>query len=235
MHSKEREDFEAGLAGFLATLHTGSTHTQQAYERDIRRFIQFLVERQVPELRSVDIHCVREYVAARHRQGASGASLSRALSALRKWFTYLGARNLVDANPALNVRAPKGERRLPRALDVDQMASMLEQPAEDFLALRDRTMWEILYSSGLRVSELVGLNLSDVNLAVGELRVLGKGRKERVTPLGSKAADWLVRWLSFGCSVVGVVIVEFPDPLLTTSRLTFTTPSLIISSDFAAA
>ena len=83
MHSKEREDFEAGLAGFLATLHTGSTHTQQAYERDIRRFIQFLVERQVPELRSVDIHCVREYVAARHRQGASGASLSRALSALR--------------------------------------------------------------------------------------------------------------------------------------------------------
>src|SRR5690606_29631680 len=116
-----------------------------------------------------------------------GRSIARALSALRAYFDFQCARGRAAANPARDVRAPRAPRRLPRALDVDQTAQLLARRAADPLEVRDLAMWELMYSCGLRVSELVGLDLAAVDLAAHEARVLGKGRKERMVPIGAPA------------------------------------------------
>jgi len=185
----------AALADFLRALAGRSPHTIAAYGRDLAQFTHWLNGQDIADWRAIDIHCLRAYVADRHRAGAGGTSLARALSALRAWFKHLAARGLMDANPAQGLRAPKSPRRLPRALDVDQVTRVLEQDTEGVLALRDRAMWETLYSCGLRVSELVGLSLADVDLRNREARVLGKGRKQRVVPIGRFALDLLEQWL----------------------------------------
>ena len=186
----------ADLADFLRSLAGRSPHTLAAYTRDLEQFLTWLDAEGVGDWREVDIHCLRTYVASRHRGGLGGASLARALSAMRAWFRHLAARGLLKANPAQGLRAPKSPRRLPRALDVDQVTRVLEQDTDSVLALRDQAMWETLYSCGLRVSELVGLNLTDVDLRSHEARVLGKGRKQRVVPIGRHARERLAAWLA---------------------------------------
>jgi len=186
---------QAALDDFLRTLQGHSAHTIAAYGRDLAQFIAWLNAQDVADWRDLDVHCLRAYVADRHRAGAGGTSLARALSALRAWFRHLAGRGLMQSNPAQGLRAPKSPRRLPRTLDVDQVTQVLEQDGEGVLALRDRAMWETLYSCGLRVSELVGLSLADVDLRNREARVLGKGRKQRVVPIGRFAVDLLQQWL----------------------------------------
>ncbi|MGR8920316.1 MAG: site-specific integrase, partial [Gammaproteobacteria bacterium] len=183
-----RKPFAAGAASFLATLGGYSTHTREAYRRDVDEFVTWLAASGLGAWREVDSAALRGYVAARHRAGAHGRSLARALSSLRALFRHLIERGEAASNPAEAVRAPRSERRLPRALDVDQMARLLAaEPAGD-LELRDAAMFELMYSSGLRVSELTGLDLGDVDLAGGEARVLGKGSKQRLVPIGRLAA-----------------------------------------------
>jgi integrase/recombinase XerC len=172
-----------------------SVHTVKAYTRDLEQFLSWLNTRHIADWGDIDSHCVRAYIADRHRTGSGGTSLARALSSLRAWFRHLAARGLVVANPAQGLRPPKSPRRLPRTLDVDQVQQVLEQEGEGVLSLRDQAMWETLYSCGLRVSELVGLSLDDVDLGNGEARVLGKGRKQRVVPIGRFAIDLIQRWL----------------------------------------
>jgi integrase/recombinase XerC len=183
------------LAVYLDSLQHCSPHTRAAYRRDLEKFLEHVVERGLTDWSEVDLHCVRGFIALRHRAGAHGASLARALSAMRSFYKYLAVRGRAIVNPAALVRAPKSPRHLPRVLDVDQMSGLLEHVAVDVLALRDRSMWETLYSCGLRVSELVGLNLDSVDLVAGEARVLGKGRKERIVPIGRQARDLLSQWL----------------------------------------
>ena len=185
----------AALDDFLRTLQGSSPHTIAAYGRDLSQFMTWLNAQDIADWCDIDIHCLRAYVADRHRAGAGGTSLARALSTLRAWFRHLAGRGLMHANPAQGLRAPKSPRRLPRALDVDQVTQVLEQDGEGVLALRDRAMWETLYSCGLRVSELVGLSLGDVDLRNREARVLGKGRKQRVVPIGRFALERLEQWL----------------------------------------
>lgn len=192
-----------GIARYLETIAERSQHTIAAYRRDLTTFADYLGERDVTEWQAVTPQCVRQYVASRHRAGAHGRSLARQLSALRALFTHLGENGLVSSNPAQSVRAPKSERRLPRALDVDQMTSLIEQGADTPLDVRDRAMWELLYSSGLRVSELVGLDLEALDLTQGEARVLGKGRKERVVPVGRLACKALEGWLQVRADMAG--------------------------------
>lgn len=192
----------AELADFLRTLAGRSPHTLAAYGRDLEQFLTWLDGEDIADWRTIDLHCLRAYIAARHRAGAGGTSLARALSALRAWFRHLAARGLVTANPAQGLRAPKSPRRLPRALDVDQVTRVLEQDTEGVLALRDQAMWETLYSCGLRVSELVGLNLADLDLANREARVLGKGRKQRMVPVGRFAVERLTQWLAARASLL---------------------------------
>ena len=185
----------ASIDGFLLSLAGRSPHTLAAYGRDLREFAAWLAGEGLSNPGAIDIHCLRRYVAVRHHGGSGATTIARKLSALRAWFRHLAARGEIGANPAQGLRPPKAPRRLPRALDVDQIASVLEQDGDGELGLRDRAMWELLYSSGLRVSELTGLDLADVDLAAREARVLGKGRKQRVVPLGRIAHEWLLRWL----------------------------------------
>lgn len=186
----------AACEEFLRSLAGRSAHTRAAYARDLLQFTQWLEARGIDDYQAIDSHCLRAYVADRHRDGLGGTSLARALSALRAWFKHLGAQGLIGANPAHGLRPPKSPRRLPRTLDVDQVTRVLEQDVESVLAMRDRAMWETLYSSGLRVSELVGLDLASLDLRSAEARVLGKGRKERVVPVGRHAVEALTAWLA---------------------------------------
>ena len=147
----------AQIEQFLTAMSGHSAHTVAGYRRDLVRFAGHCETAGVGEWTEVDIHLVRHYVAVRRQQGASARTIARALSALRSLFKYLAERGIVAANPAQTVRAPKAARRLPKALDVDQMATLLEAESGHAMTHRDRAMWEVLYSCGLRVAELVGL------------------------------------------------------------------------------
>jgi integrase/recombinase XerC len=135
-------------------------------------------------------------VSALHRRGLSGKSIQRALSALRSFYRYLLREKIVTCNPASGVSAPKSARRLPDTLNADQAARLVALEARDPLAVRDRAMLELLYSSGLRLSELVNLNIPELDLSAGSVRVTGKGRKVREVPVGAKARAALRDWLA---------------------------------------
>ena len=138
---------------------------------------------------------MRVFAARAHAGGLGPRSVQRRLSATRGFFGYLVREGAAASNPAMDIRAPKAARRLPGTLDVDQIAQLLEAPRGDALALRDRAIMELFYSSGLRLAELVGLAITDVDLADRTVRVLGKGSKTRIVPVGRKACDALRVWL----------------------------------------
>ncbi len=138
---------------------------------------------------------VRRYVAWRHRGGAGGKTLQRELSSLRSLFKYLLREGRLGFNPALGIRAPKTERKLPVTFEADQLCALLDQAqSQDPLALRDRAMIELFYSSGLRLAELVSINLNDIDLEDASLEVLGKGAKRRRVPVGAQAIEAVQRW-----------------------------------------
>jgi len=139
---------------------------------------------------------VRGWVAAMHRRGLSGKSIQRALSALRSFYRYLLREQAVARNPASGVTAPKSARRLPKTLTADQAARLVTFDARDPLVWRDRALLELLYSSGLRLSEVVNLDLAELDLAGGLVRVTGKGRKVRDVPVGAKAREALHEWIA---------------------------------------
>lgn len=183
------------LERFVDGLGHYSANTIAAYRRDVEAFLGYLANEELTVLSQVTSELVRHYVAERHRQGIDGRSLGRSLSALRAFFDFLVEHNCLEHNPASQVRPPKRGRALPHTLDVDQMAAMLDVTVDSDLEIRDHAMWELLYSSGLRVSELTGLNLLNLDFAEQQARVLGKGQKERIVPVGSKALVALERWL----------------------------------------
>ena len=143
----------------------------------------------------MDQQLVRRYVAWRHRAGASGRTLQRELSSLRSLYRWLLREGTARVSPAVGVRAPKTPRKLPSTLDADQLCRLLDQPEDDLLAIRDTAMVELFYSSGLRLSELVAVNLGDIDMADGALSVTGKGAKTRRVPVGSQARDAVGRWM----------------------------------------
>lgn len=188
------------LAAFLRHLEHErqlSPNTVAAYRRDLQRFRSWLEgvddARDLATARGQDL---RGFVAAEHRRGQDGRSIRRALSALRALFTWLIREGRLTANPAAGIRAPQTSRRLPRTLDADQMSQLLDgEDGDDWRTLRDAAMFELLYSSGLRLSELVGVNLEDIDLFDGVVTVTGKGGKTRTVPVGRKAREAIRAWL----------------------------------------
>lgn len=172
-----------------------SPHTVANYRRDLTAAQVGLQAAGIDTWQAVDVHAVRALVAARHRRGGAPASLARLLSALRSFYAWLIREGTIAHNPAVDVRAPKRRRPLPATLDADQMARLLTADGDDTLAVRDRAIVELFYSSGLRLAELVGADAADLELAAREIEVLGKGRKARRLPVGSKAAAALQAWL----------------------------------------
>jgi integrase/recombinase XerC len=170
--------------------------TADNYCRDIGIFNEFCAAQGITTWQEVKVQHVRMFIAGRHRSGLSGSSLQRMLAALRSLFRYLLRENQVTANPAQALRAPKSRRKLPETLDVDQVACLLNGFPADILEARDHAMLELLYSSGLRLAELVSLRLNDLDLPDASVRVSGKGNKTRLLPVGSQACTALRHWLS---------------------------------------
>ncbi len=173
-----------------------SPHTLSNYRLDLESVMQFCREQGIARWSELRPQQVRIYVAQLHRRGLGGRSIQRKLSALRSFCRYLVRRGILATNPAQDIRAPKVHRKLPHSLDIDRVQGLLDADAENWLAQRDLAMMELTYSCGLRLSELIRLDLQDVNLSRSEARVLGKGRKVRVLPVGRKAKRVLQDWLT---------------------------------------
>ncbi len=178
-----------------------SSHTLAAYRRDLGAFSDWARDAQIQAFESLDAQHIRAYAAAIHRHGLDPRSVQRRLSSLRTFFNYLMREGRLKRNPAVDVAAPKAARRLPEALDVDRMARLLDGPtpprtAPDALDTRDRAIMELFYSSGLRLAELVGLDLPDLDLKDRTVRVTGKGGKTRIVPVGAKAVETCAAWLA---------------------------------------
>lgn len=180
----------------LATERRLSAHTVAAYERDLLSLCEFAKKEGIAAFADMDSYHVRRFAAFNYRQGLSARSIARRLSAVRSFLAFLVREGVVRSNVAVHVQAPRPSRRLPAALDTDQVARLLENDGDDELIVRDRAIFELMYSSGLRLAELVSLDLTSVDLADRTVRVTGKGDKSRVIPVGSKAIDALRQWLS---------------------------------------
>lgn len=171
------------------------------YAGDLARLAAHAGERP-PE--ALQAHDIRRCLAQLHARGYAPRSLARILSAWRSFYAWLGRQGRVPANPCSGLRPPKGVKRLPHTLTPDALARMLDGPAgDDAIARRDRAMFELMYSSGLRLSELVGLDCNDVALEAGEVCVTGKGRKTRIVPVGRQALAALRDWLAVRARLAG--------------------------------
>ncbi|QXH35698.1 tyrosine recombinase XerC [Pseudomonas muyukensis] len=173
-----------------------SAHTLLAYRRDLEKVIEFCNSQGIAGWAGLQVQQLRQLVARQHHHGQSSRSLARLLSAVRGLYRYLNREGLCQHDPANGLTPPKGERRLPKALDTDRALQLLDGGVDDeFIARRDQAILELFYSSGLRLSELTGLDLAQLDLAAGLVQVLGKGGKSRVLPVGRKAREALQAWL----------------------------------------
>jgi integrase/recombinase XerC len=169
-----------------------STLTLQHYRRDLERFID--QSRDIDDWRQLDEYRVRSFIASCHNAGLGGRSLQRQLSALRSLFKYMLGLGLIAINPAATVKAPKSGRRLPAVFDVDQMHQLLALDNTDVLAVRDRALMELIYSSGLRLAEVASLDIDAIDVTDKTVRVTGKGSKTRVVPVGNIALEAVLQW-----------------------------------------
>lgn len=193
------DDDKQLLSNFLAQLtieKRASQYTVKSYKRDLNCLSTYCESKSISlwtDLKQTDI---RSYMASRHRQGLSSTSLQRELSAIRSFFNFLLKNQLTDNNPGQYIKAPKKTRKLPKTLDVDQIKSLLEAGTNSTIEIRDLAMFELFYSSGIRLSELAQLNLTDIDLTDKSLMVRsGKGGKSRMLPIGSKAVAAINTWL----------------------------------------
>ncbi len=190
----EREWMDRFLS-HLAHERRMSAHTIAAYRQDLLALAQFGAKRKFKEWAALDNSAMRAFAAAQHGGGLSPRSVQRRLSAARTFYEFLMREGHGARNPALDVRAPKTKKLLPDTLDADLMGRLLAFRVDDSLSARDKAIMELFYSSGLRLAELVGLSVASVDLADRTVRVLGKGSKTRIVPVGRHAVDALKRWL----------------------------------------
>jgi integrase/recombinase XerC len=199
LSSSEILPFSAALDEFYGYMRNEkqlSSHTQTNYARDLEKFQIICLEKNISELNELTPAHIRMAVAQLHREGLGGKSLQRWLSSLRSFFQFCIRRQWMTNNVADGIAAPKSPKTLPKTLDVDQAIQFVEIEGDNFIQQRDRALVELIYSSGLRLAEVVALNLKDIDWADGMLRVVaGKGDKSRILPIGSEAINALKKWL----------------------------------------
>lgn len=178
-----------------------SALTIENYRRDIAQLQQLTKSQALDTLQASDI---RRAVAAMHAKHLSGKSIARTLSAWRGLFDYLGKHHDFPANPCVGMKAPKSPKSLPHALSTDQTAKLVSLEGDEWLTVRDRAILELFYSSGLRLAELVQLNLHDMDLNEGTITVTGKGNKTRIVPMGSHAIQAMRTWLATRANIPNV-------------------------------
>lgn len=188
---------------FLRIQRNASSHTLRNYESDLQQFLSYLTHmptgepRPEPDIDQIDNLTIREFLGVLYQKGNKKSSVARKLATVRSFMKFLSTQGVIRSSPAKNVSSPKLESRLPDYLTIDTITDLIEAPdtTSDF-GKRDKAILELLYGSGLRVGELVGLNLGDLSISEGLLRVVGKGRKERIVPFGSRATEALQDYLS---------------------------------------
>jgi integrase/recombinase XerC len=184
----------AAVDAFARHVAMRPAHTRAAYLRDVSALARLCAD--APLARQT-APMLRRHLAVLHARGLSGRSLARMLSAWRAFYRFqLENDASIGESPCVGLRAPRSPRRLPSALSPDEATRLVEIPAEDALSTRDRALFELAYSSGLRLAELAGLDVDRIDLASAEVRVVGKGSKERVVPVGRAAREAIARWLS---------------------------------------
>jgi integrase/recombinase XerC len=189
-------DLVPAFLRYLAAERGASAHTLRSYAADLAELQTFLRGARVPGLAAADARVLRGYLAWLHGRGLAKSSIARKLASVRSCYRFLARRELVAANPARQLASPRLPRRLPSVLPKDESKDLLDAPSEDTLAgRRDRALLELLYASGVRVAECCGLDLEDLDRRHGTVRVMGKGSKERVVPVGEIALEALDAYL----------------------------------------
>lgn len=196
---KEQHPLKEAVTQFIAYISEQkqySPHTRSNYLRQLNRLVDYLSQMNIDSWQAVKTIQIRQLSAYYHRKGLSPRSIALLLSACRSFFDYLVNQNALEFNPAKGVRAPKFDRPLPKTVDVDQVNALLEgiDDGED-IGIRDKAVAELFYSSGIRLAELVRLNLVDLDFASGIARVIGKGNKTRMVPVGRHALSAIKDWL----------------------------------------
>src|SRR5712692_7497692 len=202
------EHLKAFLA-FLRLNRNASAHTVRAYESDLTQFIRYVaaeadLKKRDLEPSQLDRAALRGFLGELHKQGLSRASAARKLAVVRAFLRYLRREEIIDDDPGALVPTPKRDIRMPAHLSEGEMTALVEAPAGDTpLSRRDRAILELFYASGLRLSELAGLGVDDVNLGGRMVRVLGKGRKERLVPFNTSAARALREYMKDRATIIG--------------------------------
>ncbi len=181
-----------------------SDHTLAAYRRDLAQFHQFLQsQKRSQDPREISKQDIMRFLSSQLDQGASHATIARKLSTLKTYYKFLILEGYCQNNPTIDLETPKIKRKLPVVLSIDEVDKLMEQPqVTNPLGLRDRAMLELMYGTGVRVSELLSLQIEDVNLMAGFLRCFGKGRKERIVPVNQTSVEWVQRYLARGRSLI---------------------------------
>jgi len=182
-----------------------SSHTLENYRRDLESAAAFFENKPLDDILEFD---VRQWSNHLHRQGLARKSIQRKLSSLRSFFRYHVNHRHIAHNPVVSIKPPKAEKRLPKVCEVDELNQLLNQQPETWLAFRDKAIIELLYSSGLRLAEIAALNINDIDYAESLVKVLGKGGKERIVPVGSKALSAINQWLAMRVSAANFSSIE---------------------------
>lgn len=181
-----------------------SLNTRKSYERDLLQYLHYLEDEQITSWQDVDRYVVINYLEKMHDEKKAPATVTRMITSLRRFHQFLRQERLTDHDPMQHIDTPKKVQKLPSTLSLTEVERLIETPdTTKNLGIRDRAILEVMYATGMRVSELVGLKLSDLHLSLGLVQTLGKGDKERIIPLGDYAIQWLERYLDEARPLLG--------------------------------
>lgn len=173
-----------------------SENTIASYGIDLKLFLEYLRENEIPSFKQVNKEVIVNYMQAEKNNNKANSSILRSVSSLRKFFQYLAQEKIIEKDPMLLIDIPKKKQHLPQVLTKEEVEKLLHSPnTSQVLGLRDRAMLELMYATGLRISEIINLKLEDLHLTMGTLQTLGKGHKERIVPVGDEAIKWVNRYL----------------------------------------
>ena len=173
-----------------------SENTIASYGIDLKLFLEYLRENEIPSFKQVNKEVIVNYMQAEKNNNKANSSILRSVSSLRKFFQYLAQEKIIEKDPMLLIDTPKKKQHLPQVLTKEEVEKLLRSPnTGQVLGLRDRAMLELMYATGLRISEIINLKLEDLHLTMGTLQTLGKGHKERIVPVGDEAIKWINRYL----------------------------------------
>lgn len=173
-----------------------SKNTLDSYGRDLKKYIEFLKSQKIPSFSETNRTIIISYFLQLQKKGHASSTISRNLASIRAFYQFLVRERYLDKDPTINLESPKLEKRLPKVLSVKEVDLLLEQPdIKKPLGLRDKAMLELLYATGIRVTELITLDITDVELDMGYIKCLGKGSKERIVPIGSEAVKFLEQYI----------------------------------------